>query len=131
MIQNWEELLKHHMIALLVDLDKLENWVKNLMKFNKGKCKVLKRTLWRNKLKTSYTLGANLLDSSSAEKALGVLVDKLTMYLYSKEGQHHLGLYQEEHCPQLKGSDTSPLVSSALGGPRDAVESPSVEILKI
>lgn len=52
MIQNWEELLKH-MVGLPVDLDKLENRVKkNLMKFNKGKCKVLKRKLEKNKLKT-------------------------------------------------------------------------------
>jgi len=51
---------------------------RNLMKFNKGKCRVLQLEGYRPT--NQYRLGADLLESHSADRNLGVLVDDtLTM----------------------------------------------------
>ena len=62
--------------AIQQDLDRLESWA--LMKFNKGRCRVLH--LERNKPMHLDSSGADLLESRSVQRDLGVLVDdKLTM----------------------------------------------------
>ncbi|GAB0178657.1 hypothetical protein GRJ2_000331000 [Grus japonensis] len=77
---NWEEWLKCQRAMLPSGRTSTagEMAVRNFMKFNKGKCKILH--LWRNNSVHQYRLGANHLESSFAEKDLGVLVDsKLNM----------------------------------------------------
>ena len=60
------------------DLDRMEEWAnKNLMKFNKGKCKILH--LGKHNLGAQHSLGTTRLQSSSVERDLGVLVDEFNM----------------------------------------------------
>ena len=84
------------------------------MKVNKSKCNVLQ--LGQGNPKHKYRLGEEWIESSPAEKDLGVLVDgKLTVsqqFALSPESQPCAGLHQEQCGQQVKGGDSPPLLCS-------------------
>ncbi|PKU36058.1 hypothetical protein llap_13637 [Limosa lapponica baueri] len=82
------------------------------MKFNKGKCRVLH--LGRDNPGTTLQVGADLLQSSSAERDLEVLVDNRidhepAMCPCGQQGQWHPGVHQEECGRQVEAITSLPL----------------------
>ncbi|TRZ11644.1 hypothetical protein HGM15179_015465 [Zosterops borbonicus] len=101
------------------DLNGLERWAeKNQLKFRKGKCRIL--PLGTNNPLHQDRLGAELLESSSAEKDLGILVDtKLSMNQQCPCGQEANGTWGAlgRAFQQGKGGDPAPLLSSGEASP--------------
>ena len=65
-------MISFYLSAIQQDLDRVERERKNLMRFNKGKCRVLH--LGKSNCMYQYRLGSDLLERSTAEKGLGVPV---------------------------------------------------------
>jgi len=97
--------------AIQQDLDRLESWAeRNVKNFSNSKCRVLH--LGRN---NSNRLGDDLLQSSSMERDLGVLVDdKLTMSqqcaLAAKKASGILGCIKKSVASRSKEVLLSPLL---------------------
>lgn len=110
--QNWEECLVHWMIMLLTR-ETSENWRNGLTGTSwssvEGKCKVLH--LGRSYPMNKDRLAAAWLESSSAEKALGVLVDTKLIVNQQSEDQQHPGLHLTEHSQQAEEGHPPPLLS--------------------
>jgi len=92
--------------AIQRDRDRLESWAHaNLMKFSKAKCKVLH--MGQGNPKHKYRLGREWIESSPAEKYLGVLVDKkLNMtwqhVLVAQKGKRILGWIKRSVASMLR-----------------------------
>ncbi|KAK4829071.1 hypothetical protein QYF61_002015 [Mycteria americana] len=103
------------------DLNRLEEWAdRNLTKFNKDMYQVL--PLGRNNPRHQYMLEATHLESSMAEKNLGVLADtqlnvSQQCALAAKKANGILGCIKTKYCQQVEGGDPSPLLSTGEATP--------------
>lgn len=94
--------------------------MRNVLKFNKRKCKVLKRATERDKLRHWGPTCWRALCREGPWGPAGQQADhEPAMRLHSEEG--HSGMYYEEHRPQVKGTDPSALVRRHFGALRDQV----------
>jgi len=90
------------------------------MRFNKAKCKVLH--LGRGNPCYQHRLGDEGIESRSAEKDLGVLVNENSTRPGSvrsqPEGQPYPGLHQKKRGQQVEGGDSAPLLRFGETPPR-------------
>lgn len=97
------------------DLHGLERWAdRNLMKFSKGKCKVL--PLGRTKPRHQYLLGPvgwKAAPQRTWRSHAGQVDHSPATHLHSKDRQWHPGLPSEKHHQQVEGSDLFPLLSTS------------------
>ncbi|KAF4801328.1 hypothetical protein TURU_035942 [Turdus rufiventris] len=86
-------------VALQRDIDRLERWAENCLKFNKGKCRVLH-------LMYQYRLSTDLLESSSVEEDLSIPMDnklpKSQQCPVVKEALGILGCFRESTASRLR-----------------------------
>lgn len=100
---NWED----HLIWVVIrrNLNRLQTWARrNLVKFNKGKTKVL--YLWQNNLMQQHRLGSDCLENSFAEK--DEYPSRKQEFSCSKD-QLPTGMYMQKRRQQVGRSDYFPL----------------------
>ncbi|PKU47387.1 rna-directed dna polymerase from mobile element jockey-like [Limosa lapponica baueri] len=118
--------------AIQWDLNRLESWAeKNLTRFNKGKCRVLH--LGRKNPKNQYRLEVDLLESTTEEKDLGVLMDnKLPMSqqcaLVAKRANGNLGCI--EKCGQASFGHHISVLVNPLGPGESPYHRKDIEVLE-
>ncbi|KAK4805526.1 hypothetical protein QYF61_004466 [Mycteria americana] len=106
--EGWDVIQRH--------LDKLEKWAcVNFMRFHKAKCRVLH--LGRDIPCFQYRLGDDVIESSPAEKDLGVLMERKAGHeprtcARSPQGQLYPGLHPKKRGQQVEGGDSAPLLCS-------------------